>query len=88
MHVSLIQIRWKQLGIAATTVDVLFMLYSELKNKILSLIAELVKFGRYAIETGILACLQTWKFKYYFYIETGILAGLQTWKFKYYFYLF
>lgn len=59
MHIGLIQIGREKFGIATTTVDVLFMLYCKLKNKVLSLIAELVKFGRDAIETGILGGPQT-----------------------------
>ena len=45
MHVVLVNIRWEDLDIAASTVDLLLMLDGELDDKRLSLIAKGLKAG-------------------------------------------
>lgn len=59
MHVGLIQVRRKDLYIATTTINLLFMLDCKLNDQWFALIAERVKAGRGGIEASILACLQT-----------------------------
>lgn len=55
MHVVLVNIRWEDLDIAASTVDLLLMLDGELDDKRLSLIAKGLKAGWDGIKACILA---------------------------------
>lgn len=59
MHIILLQAAVKQFHVATTTVNVLFMLHSELKDKRLVLVAEGLELSRKTIESGILGGLKT-----------------------------
>lgn len=59
MHVSLVEIRWKDFNISTSAVDLLLVFYGELDHQGFALIAEGLEAGRGGIETGILAGLQT-----------------------------
>lgn len=58
MHVGLVQTIWKELHIAAPTVDVLLVFHCELHHQRLALVAERLKSGRQGVKAGILAGLQ------------------------------
>ena len=60
MHVTLVQVRGKDLYVSTSTVDLLLMLDSELDDQGLSLIAKGLKTGRQSIKAGILAGLNTY----------------------------
>ena len=58
MHALLVQVTGKQLDVATTTVNLLFMFYTELYHQCLPLAAEwFVKLSRYGIEPSILGRL-------------------------------
>ena len=71
VHVCLIQTSWKQLHIAAPTVDVLLVFHRELHHQRLTLVAEGLKSRRQSVEPGILASLQAYR-------ETIVRSGLST----------
>lgn len=59
MHVFLVKVRRKDLDVAASTVNLLLMLDSELDDQGFSLITERLKAGGQGIKVGILAGLET-----------------------------
>ena len=73
VHVCLIQTSWKQLHIAAPTVDVLLVFHRELHHQRLTLVAEGLKSRRQSVEPGILASLQA----FIFLLVTIELAGTE-----------
>lgn len=59
MHVSLVEIRWKDFYVSTATVDLLLVFDGELDHQGFALIAEGFEARRGGIEMGILAGLQT-----------------------------
>ena len=71
VHVCLVQTSWKQLHIAAPTVDVLLVFHRKLHHQRLTLVAEGLESRRQSIEPGILASLQAYR-------DTIVRSGFST----------
>ena len=60
MHFLLVEIAREKFHVAATAIDLLFVLDCELYDQCLALVAErLVELGRYSVESSILSRFQT-----------------------------
>lgn len=60
MHVALVEVRGEDLDVAASAVNLLLVLDSELNDQGFSLVAKGVKASRHGVKAGILAGLDAW----------------------------
>lgn len=59
VHIGLVQFVTEYLDVTTTAVDILFVFNGELDDKVFTVIAEFIEFGRNSVETSILTGLDT-----------------------------